>query len=92
MTQPDLAAPRNDAHGMLRSLNGPNSPLRWRVVTATRGHRTGIAPACPGVHDATRPDWLIYDCCPRPVIEAGYEPLATYLVALLNADSGETGQ
>jgi hypothetical protein len=88
MTQPDLSALRNAAHDMLRDLNGPYSPVRWRVVTATGGHQTGITPVCPKAHNPTRPDWLTYDCCPRPVIEAGSEPLASYLVALLNADSG----
>lgn len=89
MTQHDLPALRNAAHDILRDLNGPNCTLRWRVVTATGGHQTGITLACLGVHNLERPGWLTYDCCPRPVIEAGYEALASYLVALLNADTGD---
>lgn len=83
----DLDTARAAARERLRLITGANVTA-WRVVVTDDEMPTGIAPVCPDEgHEAC--DASAYDCCPDPVIETWSEPLALYLVALLNADAGK---
>lgn len=83
----DLAAARTAARTLLVTMTGTAVPT-WRAVWngySNRIEATTVAPLCTDeTHDPT--DGGLYDCCPEPVIETECPELATYLVALLNAD------
>lgn len=79
-------------------------PGTWRQITTDTYGDTGIGLTCHATGDAdhhdhddydngsARDEHGQYDCCPTTVIEAWSEPIAAYLVALLNADREETGR
>jgi hypothetical protein len=91
-----LAAARTAAAEILRQDTGEDHP-RWRVVITDSESPTGIAPVCAAPGDAhtiadypggpIRDEDGVYDCCPEPHIDTYCEPIAVYLVALLNADA-----
>ncbi len=77
----------------------PKGRLRWRVTLTDSESLIGVAPVCdqPGsdaLHEI--PDYPggskrdqdgVYDCCPWPQFDTYSEATATYVVALLNADT-----
>ncbi|MEU3620641.1 hypothetical protein ABZ725_51655 [Streptomyces sp. NPDC006872] len=92
-----LAKARADVAEILRQDTGTDRP-KWRVTLTDSESLTGLAPVCTGERsDALHqiPDYPggpirdedgVYGCCPWPQIETYSEPVAAYLVALLNAD------
>ncbi|AAR29695.1 hypothetical protein VWBp05 [Streptomyces phage VWB] len=80
---------RKQARELLDLVTGTPTP-EWRVCFSEDGTEepTGIAPVCLDEgHDPD--DGSVYDCCPSPVVECDSDPLAAYLVELLNADRGQ---
>ncbi|QQZ56892.1 hypothetical protein IFE09_27225 [Streptomyces microflavus] len=80
-----------------------NAHPQWRVIITDSESPDGIAPVCPKTQDtdglhviADYPGGPIqdqdgvYDCCPWPQVETHSTLLASYVVALLNADAGAT--
>ncbi|MGW0584746.1 hypothetical protein ACWD25_54745 [Streptomyces sp. NPDC002920] len=92
-----LAKARSAAAEILRQDTGTGHP-KWRLILTDSESLTGLAPVCTGDRsDALHqiPDYPggpirdedgVYDCCPWPQIETCSEPVAAYLVELLNAD------
>lgn len=72
-------------------------PFRWRTVDTDAENEDGVALVCTAEgtddqhavieHTGQRDQTGVYDCCPGPVVWCGSEPLAQYLVAVLNADA-----
>lgn len=82
-----LAQTRAAARALVYALSGGGPNPAWRTCFSMDGTDgpTGIAPVCNDEgHDED--DGSVYTCCPEPVIETGFTPLAEYLAALLNAD------
>ena len=91
MTNMTNRHPRAAAHAYLATTTGTPTP-QWRTgileydPATGEGRRTTVVPVCPTDDHDTDDDPTVYDCCPEPAIETDSEPLAAYLVALLNAD------
>ncbi|MGW1015646.1 hypothetical protein [Streptomyces niveus] len=95
-----LTKARNNAAAMLASDSG--EPFAWRVIITDTESPTGFAPVCHTptsdalhmIHDypggPIRDEDGVYDCCPWPQVETFSEPLAAYVVALLNAHRAAT--
>jgi hypothetical protein len=97
-TRPDPAAHRAAARAYLTFANDSPVPSTWRVVSVDCGGGVSpvIGPVCPSAashpaldesEPADRDELGVYDCCPNPQLEVWSPALATYLVALLNADA-----
>lgn len=92
-----LAKARAAAAEILRQDTGTDHP-KWRLILTDSESLTGLAPVCTGdrsdaFHEIpdhpdgpTQDEDGVYDCCPWPQIETYSEPVAAYLVELLNAD------
>ena len=97
-----LAKARAAAAEILRQDTGTDHP-KWRLILTDSESFTGLAPVCTGersdaLHEITdypggpkRDEDGVYDCCPWPQIETYCEPVAAYLVELLNADAALGG-
>ncbi|MFI6979338.1 hypothetical protein ACIBSV_12230 [Embleya sp. NPDC050154] len=83
----ELRAARIAAREYLHAVNPGDSEAAntrtWRTVRDEHGEMTAIAPTCPETHD---PGEHMGDCCPEPVIDMVYAPIARYAAAAMTAE------
>lgn len=94
-----LDVARVAAADMFEAEVGERRPM-WRVIITDSESPTGIAPVCTAEGDADLHLWAnfgqglvrvddgVWDCCPTPQIDTFSTVFASYLVELLNADTG----
>ena len=82
----ELTRPRAAARSVLTGRTDGDLP-EWRTCYSTDGsdEPTGIAPVCLD-EEHEENDGGVYACCADPVVEVESYAVASYMVALLNAD------